>query len=121
VTQGRLRVSIVDDGCGVPDDVASATGMGLRIMRYRARIARGDVRVERAEPTGTRVVFDGALSTRAASPDAATNSHISNVRSAGRASVRPALRSAAKRASDGAAKLVSAPLKSRRRVRGEQQ
>jgi len=121
VSQGKLRMAVVDDGCGVPDDVASATGMGLRIMRYRARIARGDVRVERADPSGTRVVFEGALSTRATSPDAASNLHISNVREAGRASARPAMRSAAKRASDGAAKLVSAPLKTRRRARGEQQ
>lgn len=121
VTQGKLRLAIVDDGCGLPDDVAAATGMGLRIMRYRARIARGDVRIERVEPRGTRVVCDCAFETRAASADAASNPHISNVRSAGRASARPAQRSAAKRASDGAAQLVSAPLKSRRRVRGEQQ
>jgi nitrate/nitrite-specific signal transduction histidine kinase len=35
-----------------------ATGMGLKIMRYRARMLGGEVNFERAESGGTRVVCE---------------------------------------------------------------
>ncbi|MBC7984652.1 MAG: PAS domain S-box protein [Candidatus Obscuribacterales bacterium] len=53
-----VRLIIADDGIGMPLDAHGATGLGLRIMRYRARIARGDLRFERSEPSGTRVVCE---------------------------------------------------------------
>ncbi len=67
-TQNNVRLTIDDDGCGMPqpspnttatnanDDLAK--GMGLRIMRYRARIARGDMHIERGATRGTRVVCE---------------------------------------------------------------
>jgi PAS domain S-box-containing protein len=62
---GKVRLVIADDGCGMPADVSAAPGLGLRIMRYRARIAHGDVRIERAEPCGTRVLCECAIGARA--------------------------------------------------------
>jgi signal transduction histidine kinase len=55
---GKVRLVIADDGQGLPADVGAAPGLGLRIMRYRARIAHGDVRIERGEPSGTRVLCE---------------------------------------------------------------
>lgn len=56
--QRKIRLAITDDGCGLPPESSQASGMGLRIMRYRARIARGEVRIERGEPNGTRVICE---------------------------------------------------------------
>jgi PAS domain S-box-containing protein len=69
---GKLRLTIADDGCGMAATHAdkrsnqSAGGMGLRIMRYRARIARGDVRFERGQPSGTRVICECPMDTHGA-------------------------------------------------------
>jgi signal transduction histidine kinase len=67
-THGKVRLTISDDGCGMPPALLGAArtasspkasdGLGLRIMRYRARIARGDVRFENSAPQGTRVVCE---------------------------------------------------------------
>ena len=54
----KVKLSIVDDGAGMPAHAMDAPGMGLKIMRYRARIAGGDVRFEPAEPSGTRVICE---------------------------------------------------------------
>ena len=54
----RVRLAIADDGRGMPNDALTTSGLGLRIMRYRARIAGGDLRFEAVEPSGTRVVCD---------------------------------------------------------------
>jgi signal transduction histidine kinase len=45
-------MSVSDDGRGVPDPIPS-TGMGLRIMRYRADILGGAVRLGPASGRGT--------------------------------------------------------------------
>ncbi|HYM35581.1 MAG TPA: PAS domain S-box protein [Steroidobacteraceae bacterium] len=62
---GKVRLTIADDGCGMTATQAERRstdhvkgGMGLRIMRYRARIARGDVRIECGQPSGTRVICE---------------------------------------------------------------
>lgn len=56
-SRGRsVTLSITDDGRGVADGAALRTGMGLRIMRYRAHMMNGEVVVEAAAPRGTRVV-----------------------------------------------------------------
>lgn len=72
-THGKVRLTIGDDGCGMPPALLNsampktpgtgvkADGLGLRIMRYRARIARGDVRFESGAPRGTRVVCECPL------------------------------------------------------------
>lgn len=54
---GRLRVSIVDDGSGIPGDViqqARERG-GLRAMRDRAEQCGGGLAFEAGSPRGTRV------------------------------------------------------------------
>jgi PAS domain S-box-containing protein len=55
-----VRLVIADDGAGMPPEAPSVTntsGLGTRIMRYRARMAHGDLRFEHGQP-GTRVVCE---------------------------------------------------------------
>jgi PAS domain S-box-containing protein len=59
--RAKVKLAIVDDGVGMPAGSIDATGMGLKIMRYRARILGGTVSFELAEPTGTRVVCECPL------------------------------------------------------------
>ncbi|MHC4481428.1 MAG: sensor histidine kinase, partial [Planctomycetota bacterium] len=42
---GRVVLRVTDDGVGLPADVEGSRGMGLRIMRYRARTVGGTLRV----------------------------------------------------------------------------
>lgn len=58
VARAKVRLTITDDGKGMPPQAESAQGMGLKIMRYRARILGGEVRFERSTPTGTRIVCE---------------------------------------------------------------
>jgi signal transduction histidine kinase len=51
---GRLTLRIIDDGIGIPD-VPAKTGMGLAVMRYRARLSGGELRIDRLEEGGTRI------------------------------------------------------------------
>jgi PAS domain S-box-containing protein len=71
VSHRKLRLLIADDGCGFGPEAERSIGMGLRIMRYRARIAHGEVRIERGEPTGTRVICECRL----------PNEHVSDLKS----------------------------------------
>jgi PAS domain S-box-containing protein len=52
---GDLTLRIVDDGIGIPLKPNSEGGMGLRIMRYRARMIGATIQIERAEGGGTAV------------------------------------------------------------------
>ena len=55
--QGRqVKVSITDNGCGVPDNTERTNHYGLIIMRDRAQSLRGDCQVRRRESGGTEVV-----------------------------------------------------------------
>lgn len=56
--RAKVRLAITDDGVGMPPGAMDATGMGLKIMCYRARILGGEVSFEPSEPTGTRVVCE---------------------------------------------------------------
>ena len=58
VARAKVRLTITDDGKGMPPQAESAPGMGLKIMRYRARILGGEVSFERSTPTGTRIVCE---------------------------------------------------------------
>ena len=60
LTTARAKVSlaITDDGIGLPEQAMDATGMGLKIMRYRARMLGGEVHFEHVQPSGTRVVCE---------------------------------------------------------------
>lgn len=56
--RANVRLTITDDGTGLPVDAVNAPGMGLKIMRYRARILGGAVNFEAAQPQGTRVTCE---------------------------------------------------------------
>ena len=56
--RAKVKLAITDDGIGLPDGAMDATGMGLKIMRYRARMLGGEVQFERVEPNGTRIVCE---------------------------------------------------------------
>jgi PAS domain S-box-containing protein len=59
--RAKVRLTVTDDGVGMAVDPLDAAGMGLKIMRYRARILGGEVRFERNEPTGMRIVCECPL------------------------------------------------------------
>jgi signal transduction histidine kinase len=52
--QGELRIQ--NNGVDMPVDRPDGSGMGLRIMQYRADLIGGTLAIERAEGGGTRVV-----------------------------------------------------------------
>ena len=56
--RANVRLTITDDGVGLPADAVDAPGMGLKIMRYRARILGGEVSFGAAQPQGTRVTCE---------------------------------------------------------------
>ncbi|HWK50941.1 MAG TPA: ATP-binding protein, partial [Steroidobacter sp.] len=67
--RAKVRLTVTDDGIGMPADAVDAPGMGLKIMRYRARILGGEVRFERGMPDsastegrpGTRIICECPL------------------------------------------------------------
>ena len=59
--RAKVKLAITDDGIGMPAGALDASGMGLKIMCYRARILGGDVNFESVEPRGTRVVCECPL------------------------------------------------------------
>lgn len=61
--RAKVKLSITDDGVGMPANALDAPGMGLKIMCYRARILGGDVTFESVQPSGTRVVCECPLET----------------------------------------------------------
>lgn len=52
---GRLVLTVRDDGRGLPQDHAEAEGMGLHIMPYRARAIGATLRINSAPGAGTTV------------------------------------------------------------------
>jgi PAS domain S-box-containing protein len=68
--RAKVSLAITDDGIGMSEQAMDATGMGLKIMRYRARMLGGEVLFERVEPTGTRVVCECPIEGDAPSPRA---------------------------------------------------
>jgi PAS domain S-box-containing protein len=59
--RAKVRLAITDNGIGMPPGAVDSAGMGLKIMRYRARMLGGEVRFEKATPSGTRVVCECPL------------------------------------------------------------
>lgn len=51
-----MALEIEDDGKGLPDDHGESSGMGLKIMRYRADMIGGRLKLEKNEPHGLRVI-----------------------------------------------------------------
>jgi PAS domain S-box-containing protein len=52
----QIRFEIRDDGIGIPGDLKDATGMGLRIMNYRADVIGANLTVGPADGGGTLVI-----------------------------------------------------------------
>jgi PAS domain S-box-containing protein len=50
-----IYLSITDNGVGIADTQPRGTGMGLKIMEYRATMVGGVVRIERLPNGGTRI------------------------------------------------------------------
>ena len=51
----RVILAIADNGVGLPSDAAQATGMGLRIMRFRSEVISADLEVQSSPGQGTVV------------------------------------------------------------------
>jgi PAS domain S-box-containing protein len=66
--RAKVRLTVTDDGVGLPQDAMDAQGMGLKIMSYRARMLGGEVRFERAEPQGVRIVCECPIEPAAPRP-----------------------------------------------------
>lgn len=59
--QGKLRISVVDNGCGFDADAAlaeSGGGLGVRGMRDRAALFGGSLRIRSARGEGTVLAFE---------------------------------------------------------------
>ncbi|ADO48311.1 nitrate/nitrite two-component system sensor histidine kinase NarX [[Enterobacter] lignolyticus] len=52
----QVRLTVADNGCGVPDQAERRNHYGLIIMRDRAQSLRGDCQVRRRDSGGTEVV-----------------------------------------------------------------
>ena len=53
--RGQWRLTITDDGVGVPENIAPAGGgLGMRSMNYRAAVIGGTLEVRRAKAAGDR-------------------------------------------------------------------
>jgi signal transduction histidine kinase len=65
VDKNRLTLSVHDDGRGIPNDLETS-GMGLRIMGFRANMIHAVLDIHRPEDGGT--VVQVSLSNRAAPP-----------------------------------------------------
>jgi PAS domain S-box-containing protein len=55
VAGNELKLTVTDDGVGLPEDPAAHRGMGLYIMQYRASLIGGALTLQRAPQGGTRV------------------------------------------------------------------
>jgi signal transduction histidine kinase len=56
-----LALTITDDGVGLPENLSSRRGIGLRIMAYRAGLIGGTFNIERLPESGTRVTCTASL------------------------------------------------------------
>ncbi|MGA2711390.1 MAG: PAS domain S-box protein [Steroidobacteraceae bacterium] len=53
-----VRLDVVDDGIGLPQAPASETGMGLKIMQFRAKLIGASLTILPGEHGGTRVTVE---------------------------------------------------------------
>ena len=53
----KVTLAILDDGIGLPAGYDAGSGLGLRIMRYRADLIRGQLRIGRRAEGGTEVML----------------------------------------------------------------
>jgi len=52
----RLTIAVSDNGIGIPEPLGNTSGMGLHIMRYRARMIGGQLRIGRGKHGGTIIL-----------------------------------------------------------------
>lgn len=57
VTGANVTLVVSDNGVGLPPGANLTSGMGLKIMRYRAAMLGGDVAIELRQEGGTRVIL----------------------------------------------------------------
>jgi PAS domain S-box-containing protein len=57
-TATSLILTIADDGCGLPLGSGQDRGLGLSMMRYRARMIGGDLKITSAAGQGTRITCE---------------------------------------------------------------
>lgn len=69
-SEDRLRLRVVDDGRGLPDDPRTGEGMGFRIMRYRAEVIGAKLRVGRRRRGGTEILVTYPLPAASREPAA---------------------------------------------------
>lgn len=55
VSNGQIRLSIQDDGRGLPEGWEQSDGLGLHFIRYRARMIHSRLEITPAQPRGTRI------------------------------------------------------------------
>jgi PAS domain S-box-containing protein len=63
VTKTRFSLRITDDGVGIGDAARAGSGMGLKIMRYRAGMIGAKIEIGPNDPHGTVVCVTGERST----------------------------------------------------------
>ncbi len=52
----RLTITVSDNGIGIPEPLGATAGMGLHIMRYRARMIGGQLKIGRGKRGGTIIL-----------------------------------------------------------------
>jgi PAS domain S-box-containing protein len=52
----KIIMTVEDDGIGIPEVLDNATGMGLKIMKYRARLINSSIDIRRTDSGGTAVI-----------------------------------------------------------------
>ena len=55
ISDSHNVLEVIDDGCGIPEELPNGQGMGLPVMRYRAAAAGGSLSVRRLPRGGTAV------------------------------------------------------------------
>jgi PAS domain S-box-containing protein len=63
-----IRLAVTDDGTGIPARLRKPSGLGLRIMRYRASMINGALAVQKAAGGGTSIVCTAHPSDDAPAP-----------------------------------------------------
>jgi PAS domain S-box-containing protein len=53
----HVTLTVEDDGIGLPQQAANSKHLGLKLMRYRARMIRATLAITRGNPHGTRVTL----------------------------------------------------------------
>ena len=54
--KGSIMLSVIDDGIGLPDEIDPKKGLGLSIMRHRARMIGAELAIKKNPKGGTSVI-----------------------------------------------------------------